>query len=530
MSLPNLQLKALNSKITNDGWGDKPPKRIKILNWGKTETTDGNVILNNTTAELFDIQQKHTGRDEDVALDFDHCTVPGSKEYEKGKPKSIAAYGDPVLVKGDGLYLDNLKWTELGEKNRKNYMDLSPAVTVTEDGVVTGLHSCALTANGAVYKLKFYNAGFEDMIKYLTTNSENESLVFKDAEGEYNKNGANAGVNKTGDNKYEINENLSADDDDDDDNDKDEYDDHDVECKCPSCMAASDPAVHKKHLEEYDSEDHFSKYGDVAYADKENHKYPIDTKAHAKAAWSYINMPKNAKKYSGDKLSTIKSRISSAAKKFGITIGDDKTKQTKTMSANNFPIPDAYRAQPWYYNTMNDTITKMTPEKASKVKALAVDAGLIKDGDSKTEEVLFAFLAEALGVMTEPSELINRKDNTEDGGLKQFTAKFEAMQKEIDALKTQNEKDIKENDKKIRDNMIKQASKDGKLINLSAKYVYTVPMDVLEDVITNAPKGIVPNKSTLKILNTDNNNENKKVTSDDIKQRMLDDIAKLNNK
>jgi len=37
-------------------------------------------------------------------LDFDHCTVPGSKEYVPGKPKSIAAYGTPVIKQGDGLY------------------------------------------------------------------------------------------------------------------------------------------------------------------------------------------------------------------------------------------------------------------------------------------------------------------------------------------------------------------------------------------------------------------------------------------
>ena len=35
-------------------------------------------------------------------------------------------------------------------------------------------------------------------------------------------------------------------------------------------------------------------YGDVKYADPKNGKYPIDTAEHAKAAWAYINMPKNA--------------------------------------------------------------------------------------------------------------------------------------------------------------------------------------------------------------------------------------------
>ena len=58
-------------------------------------------------------------------------------------------------------------------------------------------------------------------------------------------------------------------------------------------------------------------YGDVTYADPKNGKYPIDTKEHVKAAWSYINMPKNQKDYSDSELAEIKGRIKAAAEKFG---------------------------------------------------------------------------------------------------------------------------------------------------------------------------------------------------------------------
>jgi HK97 family phage major capsid protein len=71
-------------------------------------------------------------------------------------------------------------------------------------------------------------------------------------------------------------------------------------------------------------QDHKSKYGNVPYADSKHHKYPIDTKAHVKAAWSYINMPKNAKFYSSGELATIKGKIKAAAKKFGIEISSEK--------------------------------------------------------------------------------------------------------------------------------------------------------------------------------------------------------------
>src|SRR5258708_15848540 len=65
-------------------------------------------------------------------------------------------------------------------------------------------------------------------------------------------------------------------------------------------------------------------YGDVTYGDTKNGKYPIDTEEHARAAWSYINMPKNAAVYplNGVTLSEVKDRIKAACKKFGIDVSD----------------------------------------------------------------------------------------------------------------------------------------------------------------------------------------------------------------
>jgi len=63
-------------------------------------------------------------------------------------------------------------------------------------------------------------------------------------------------------------------------------------------------------------------YGNVTYADPKNGKYPIDTKAHAKAAWSYINVAGNAAKYplNGVSLSSVKSKIKAACAKFGVAV------------------------------------------------------------------------------------------------------------------------------------------------------------------------------------------------------------------
>lgn len=84
-------------------------------------------------------------------------------------------------------------------------------------------------------------------------------------------------------------------------------------------------------------------YGDVKYADPKNGKYPIDTEAHAKAAWSYINQDKNASQYpmNGVSLQTVKDAIMAACKHFGIDISaaaadpPTMTGDSKTGDVNN---------------------------------------------------------------------------------------------------------------------------------------------------------------------------------------------------
>jgi HK97 family phage prohead protease len=87
-------------------------------------------------------------------------------------------------------------------------------------------------------------------------------------------------------------------------------------------------------------------YGNVTYADPKNGKYPIDTAAHAKAAWSYINMPKNAAQYpmNGVTLTEVKNRIKAACKKFGIAISE----------GNSAPPDGEYRTVPFDLTASDD--------------------------------------------------------------------------------------------------------------------------------------------------------------------------------
>lgn len=76
------------------------------------------------------------------------------------------------------------------------------------------------------------------------------------------------------------------------------------------------------------------KYADPGYKPDGKKRYPIDTKDHAKAAWSYINMPKNQKGYTSSQVASIKTRVEGALKKFGVAVGDDKdTKSASSVTA-----------------------------------------------------------------------------------------------------------------------------------------------------------------------------------------------------
>ena len=107
------------------------------------------------------------------------------------------------------------------------------------------------------------------------------------------------------------------------------------------------PATHAKmdHAGRADMSDAKRPYGNVTYADPKNGKYPVDTEEHARAAWSYINMPKNASQYpmNGVTLSEVKDRIRAACKKFGIDVSDDSmSRAARPELFRSYALEDAH--------------------------------------------------------------------------------------------------------------------------------------------------------------------------------------------
>src|SRR6516164_9273047 len=99
----------------------------------------------------------------------------------------------------------------------------------------------------------------------------------------------------------------------------------------------------KRRKKEAEMADDKKPYGDVEYADPgyqsdKQHRYPVDTEEHARAAWSYINKAENAAKYSSADLAKVKAKIRAAAKKFGIEIADDSESKASGESGGNGAI------------------------------------------------------------------------------------------------------------------------------------------------------------------------------------------------
>jgi hypothetical protein len=61
-------------------------------------------------------------------------------------------------------------------------------------------------------------------------------------------------------------------------------------------------------------------YADPGYQADKKKRYPIDTKARAKAAWSYVSQADNARLYTSAQLKRIKQRIVKALKGFGVQV------------------------------------------------------------------------------------------------------------------------------------------------------------------------------------------------------------------
>lgn len=113
-------------------------------------------------------------------------------------------------------------------------------------------------------------------------------------------------------------------------------------------------------------------YGDVKYADTGFQKdgksrYPLDSEEHCRSAWAYINMPKNAAKYSAEELKIVKGRIREALEKYDVDVADDgkmSAAEGKSLVASVAPLaPPAA----WFQDPKLDGPTQLTIDAKGRV-------------------------------------------------------------------------------------------------------------------------------------------------------------------
>lgn len=168
--------------VPNDG---KLPSRLKVAHWGRKDTNRGPVVVSNrTVAELPGNQARE--RFDKIALDWNHNTVQKDPKVPLKEPISVAAYGIPEVVPGEGLFLRDLEWTDDGRKFAAggHYPDISPTIARDpQTGEILFLHSVALCRQGEIPDLPFDLKKFSVDIPSTTTEMNPELLAIFAAAG-----------------------------------------------------------------------------------------------------------------------------------------------------------------------------------------------------------------------------------------------------------------------------------------------------------------------------------------------------------
>jgi len=462
-------LKSVRADISNGALkADELPSRIKILNWGPNKTLDGDITLDAESYKVFYANQSSIGR-AFCPLDFNHNTVPGTTEYKNDKaPRAIAAYGVPTIYPDDGMYMEYLQWTPSGIKSAKDFQDLSPAVLLDDNNRVIGMHSCALTPAGSIENLSFYSA--DDSVTSLMG-----QLRALDADAE---------------------------DDDKKEKAKDAEDNKGQEKKVEKELAENKVYSSEMAALTY-SADHKSEYGDVDYADSKNHKYPINTEAHVRAAWSYIHMPKNHAGYTGDEVETIKKRIAAKAKHYGIELkaaSADAFRHTGMGAANAY-VQDPYKGIDHmldesleYFRKqlgMDDTAHPTDIMKAIRAKweGLVADKQVLpeKTANSSTDPENRGEGDMAKKEEPESKRLVIAYNAEMQAKIAALEAKITPLSAELTTLKSERDAASAKAIQIEKDSILAEASKAGKIVPLSAEEIAETPLKLLRSIVDKLP-------------------------------------------
>ena len=355
-----MKLATFHAPISNGALDSKElPTCLKVMSFGINKTNGDPVIVNEKTLKDFETNQEKSGGEE-VQIDFNHNTCPGTLAYNSDKePRRIAGYGKPCATP-EGIFLKDIQWTDIGKESVRDYKDLSPAVILDENNIVIGMHSLAVTPKGAIKDLTFFSA--DNVLKHM----------------------------------------------------------------------------------------------------KESEKIELEPKT----------------------ISPIHPHDS--------IVKDEEEKQM----ALGADMPDAYK------NTTPNEVTqtikymdqvKEQTEKVAKVKIGAVDSA------EALKRLKEAFLAYYEGASGEEAPITNK----ENSKLHEYSAGLADVQAKVLALEAKSQADVAKSNENEKNVIVLQASKEGKIIPLSAESIKSTPVEVLRELVSKLPKDKVPMRQTMKAMNSD---------------------------
>lgn len=177
-------------------------------------------------------------------------------------------------------------------------------------------------------------------------------------------------------------------------------------------------------------------YGAVDYADPgllsdKVKRYPLDTEAHATAAWTYIHQASTAEMYSADDLATVRVKIQNALKKFGVEAKNDEIEhEGKLAEAKNAgkPVPGAS--------------AKSTAKKPSAKKTDAASEGGTNKHMDETQETISKETHEALldKALRDTTSAVTAERDTLKSTVEALTTEKTTLESDLASVKAENER------------------------------------------------------------------------------------------
>lgn len=141
--------------------GEPLPSRLKILPWGDTRTTDGDLMRVNAQSVALLPQTQREMNWPHAHIDIEHASIPGTQLFKlaaaNGSFPAILGWGTPRVVPDEGLFVEDIVWTP-ESKRAYEFPDLSGVVKHLADGTVVGLHSFAFCCHGKAEGVTAYSA------------------------------------------------------------------------------------------------------------------------------------------------------------------------------------------------------------------------------------------------------------------------------------------------------------------------------------------------------------------------------------